>query len=388
MDDSLNLLPASFGDFRDRAEKRLPRFLFDYIDGGAGAEVTLRRNTADWEAVRLTQRVLHDATRLDTSVELFGETLAMPLVLAPVGMGGMTARRGEVQAKRAADAAEIPFCLSTVGVCSLEEVGAVSNRPAWFQLYMLKDRGVVKEILDRAWDQGVRTLAFTIDLALLGTRYRDVRNGMSGGIGPWGKLRSGMIDFALHPRWAFDVGLLGKPHGLGNLTYYVKGGGNTRDYQHWIGSQFDSSVTWKDIEWLRGVWKGNLVLKGILDVDDARQAIAVGADGMIVSNHGGRQLDGVASTAVMLPRIADAVGSETTLLVDGGIRTGQDLVRALALGAKAALIGRPWAMALAAGGQPALSRYLGLVRTDMRVAMALSGAASARAIDRSLILDA
>jgi len=388
MDDSLNLLPASFGDFRDRAEKRLPRFLFDYIDGGAGAEVTLRRNTADWEAVRLTQRVLHDATRLDTSVELFGETLAMPLVLAPVGMGGMTARRGEVQAKRAADAAEIPFCLSTVGVCSLEEVGAVSNRPAWFQLYMLKDRGVVKEILDRAWDQGVRTLAFTIDLALLGTRYRDVRNGMSGGIGPWGKLRSGMIDFALHPRWAFDVGLFGRPHGLGNLTYYVKGGGNTRDYQHWIGSQFDSSVTWKDIEWLRGVWKGNLVLKGILDVDDARQAIAVGADGMIVSNHGGRQLDGVASTAVMLPRIADAVGSETTLLVDGGIRSGQDLVRALALGAKAALIGRPWAMALAAGGQPALSRYLGLVRTDMRVAMALSGAASARAIDRSLILDA
>lgn len=385
---SLDLLPASFGDFRRKAAKRLPRFLFDYIDGGSGAEVTLRRNTADWEAVQLTQKVLHDATRLDCAVDLFGERLEMPLVLAPVGMGGMTARRGEVQAKWAADKAGIPFCLSTVGICSLEEVGSVSDRPAWFQLYMLKDRAVVKEILDNAWALGVRTLAFTIDLNVLGTRYRDIRNGMAGGLGLWGKLRSGPIDFALHPRWAFDVGLFGRPHGLGNLTAYVKGGSHTRDFQRWVGAQFDSSVTWKDIEWLRSVWKGNLLLKGILDIEDARQAVALGADGMVVSNHGGRQLDGVASTAVMLPRIADAVGSETVLLVDGGIRTGQDLVRALALGARAALIGRPWAMAMAAGGEAALSRYLDLVRTDMRVAMALSGVSTAGAIDRAIIFDA
>lgn len=387
MGQSLNLLPASFADFRREAEKRLPRFLFDYIDGGAGAEVTLRRNTADWEEVSLNQKVLVDASKMDCSVDLFGEKLAMPLILAPVGMGGMTARRGEVQAKRAADAAGIPFCLSTVGICTLEEVGAVSDRPAWFQLYMLKDRGIVQEILARAWDNGVRTLAFTIDLAVLGTRYRDIRNGMAGGLGPWGRFRSGALDYALHPRWAWDVGLKGAPHGFGNIAKYVKQSKNPRDYLHWTGTQFDSSVTWTDIEWLRGVWQGNLVLKGVLDVADARAAVAVGADGMIVSNHGGRQLDGAASTASMLPRIADAVGSETTLLVDGGIRCGQDLVKALALGARAALVGRPWVMALAAGGEAALTRMLGLYKQDMRTALGLTGIPNARDVGRAALLE-
>lgn len=386
MGTSLNLLPASFADFRREAEKRLPRFLFDYIDGGAGAEVTLRRNTADWEAVSLNQKVLVDASKMDCSVELFGENLAMPLILAPVGMGGMTARRGEVQAKRAADKAGIPFCLSTVGICTLEEVGAVSDRPAWFQLYMLKDRGIVQEILARAWDNGVRTLVFTIDLAVLGTRYRDIRNGMAGGLGPWGRFRSGALDYALHPRWAWDVGVKGAPHGFGNIAMYVKQSRNPRDYLHWTGTQFDSSVTWADIEWLRGVWQGNLLLKGVLDVADARAAVAVGADGMIVSNHGGRQLDGVSSTAAMLPRIADAVGSETTLLVDGGIRSGQDLVKALALGAKAALVGRPWVMALAAGGEAALTRMLGLYRQDMRTALGLTGIPNARDVGGGALL--
>ena len=388
MANSLNLLPASYADFRREAERRLPRFLFDYIDGGAGAEVTLRRNTADWEEVQLTQKVLCDASKMDCSVELFGESLAMPLVLAPVGMGGMTARRGEVQAKRAADKAGIPFCLTTVGVCSPEEVARVSEKPFWFQLYMLRDRGVVQDILARAWDQGVRTLAFTIDLAVLGTRYRDIRNGMTGGLGPWGKLRAGPIDYALHPRWVMDVGLRGRPHGLGTVAKYVpgSGSGNIANFMLWMAGQFDPSVTWKDIEWLRGIWKGNLVLKGILDVEDARQAVAIGADGMVVSNHGGRQLDGVASTATMLPRIADAVGGETTLLVDGGIRTGQDLVRALALGARAVLIGRPWALALGAGGEAALTRYLTLMKQDMKTALGLSGAINARDVGRGVLL--
>ena len=388
MGESLNLLPASYGDFRREAERRLPRFLFDYYDGGAGAEVTLRRNTADWESVQLTQKVLCDASKMDCSVELFGETLAMPLILAPLGMGGMSSRRGEVQAKRAADSAGIPCCLSTVGVCPMEEVAAVSDKPFWFQLYMLKDRGVVQDILSRAWDHGVRTLAFTIDLAVLGTRYRDIRNGMAGGLSPWGKLRAGPIDYALHPRWVLDVGLRGRPHGLGNVAKYVpgSGSGNVANFMLWMAGQFDPSVTWKDIEWLRTIWKGNLVLKGILDVEDARQAVAIGADGMIVSNHGGRQLDGVASTAAMLPRIADAVGDQTTLLVDGGIRTGQDLVRALALGARAALIGRPWAFALGAGGEPALTRYLGLVKQDMKTALGLSGAINARDVGRRVLL--
>lgn len=387
MGQSLNLLPASVDDFRRVAERRLPRFLFDYIDGGAGAEVTLRRNTADWEAVQLNQKVLVDASRMDTSVELFGQKLAMPLVLAPVGMGGMTARRGEVQAKRAADKAGIPFCLSTVGICPMEEVSQVSPTPFWFQLYMLKDRGVVQDILNRAAAHGVDTLVFTIDLAVLGTRYRDIRNGMAGGLGPWGRLRSGVIDYMLHPRWAVDVGLRGGPHGFGNIAPYVQQSKNPRDYLNWTGSQFDSSVTWADIEWLRQVWPGKLVLKGILDVADARDAVRVGADGLIVSNHGGRQLDGVASTAAMLPRIADAVGTETTLLVDGGIRSGQDLVRALALGAKAALVGRPWVMALAAGGEAALTRMLGLIKQDMRTALGLTGIPNARDVTRAALLE-
>lgn len=387
MGQSLNLLPASVDDFRRVAERRLPRFLFDYIDGGAGAEVTLRRNTADWEAVQLNQKVLVDASRMDTSVELFGQKLAMPLVLAPVGMGGMTARRGEVQAKRAADKAGIPFCLSTVGICPMEEVSQVSPTPFWFQLYMLKDRGVVQDILNRAAAHGVDTLVFTIDLAVLGTRYRDIRNGMAGGLGPWGRLRSGVIDYMLHPRWAVDVGLRGGPHGFGNIAPYVQQSKNPRDYLNWTGSQFDSSVTWADIEWLRKVWPGKLVLKGILDVADARDAVRVGADGLIVSNHGGRQLDGVASTAAMLPRIADAVGTETTLLVDGGIRSGQDLVRALALGAKAALVGRPWVMALAAGGEAALTRMLGLIKQDMRTALGLTGIPNARDVTRAALLE-
>ncbi len=387
MGDSLNLLPASFADFRRKAERRLPRFLFDYYDGGAGAEVTLRSNTADWEAIRLNQKVLVDVSNMDCGTELFGEKLAMPLVLAPIGMGGMSARRGEVQAKRAADKAGIPFCLSTVGICTMEELGAAGDKPFWFQLYMLKDRGIVQEILERAWASGVRTLAFTIDLAVLGTRYRDIRNGMARGLGPWGNFRSGALDYALHPDWAIDVGLKGGPHGFGNLSRYVKQSKNPRDYLHWTGSQFDASVTWKDIEWLRGVWQGNLVLKGILDVEDAKQAVAIGADGMIVSNHGGRQLDGAASTATMLPRIADAVGDQTTLLVDGGIRSGQDLVKALALGAKAALVGRPWVMALAAGGEPALTRMLGLYKQDMRTALGLTGAVNANDVARGVLLD-
>ena len=388
MGGTLNLLDVTYADFRRKAEGRLPRFLFDYIDGGSGAETTLARNTADWEAIKLTQKVLVDASRLDCSVDLFGERLALPLVLAPVGMGGMTARRGEVQAKRAADKAGVPFCLSTVGVCPMEELAQLSDTPFWFQLYMLKDRGVVQDILDRARAQGVDKLVFTIDLAVLGTRYRDFRNGMQGGLSPWGRLRSGPLDFALHPGWLWDVGIRGKPHGFGNLAKYVRQSKNPRDYLHWTGSQFDPSVTWSDIEWLRKVWPGTLILKGVLDTEDARQAVAIGSDGLIVSNHGGRQLDGAESTARMLPAIADAVGDRTTLLVDGGIRTGQDLVRALALGAKAALVGRPWVMAMAAGGEAALTRYLAMVKQDMRTALGLTGAINARDVGRGVLLDA
>ncbi len=377
---SLNLVPASFADYRRLAERRLPRALFDYADGGAVEEVTLRANVADFEALRLRQRVLRDVSNIDTSIDLFGEKLAMPLILAPVGMGGMYARRAEVQAKRAADAAGIPQCLSTLSICSLEEVSRVSGQPPWFQLYMLKDRDVVKAMLERAWDLGVRTLFFTVDLNVVGARYRDVRNGMTGGGGLWGKLRSGVIDYALHPRWLWQVGLSGRPHDFGNVTAYVP---NTslKDYRKWVGQQVDSSVTWKDIEWLRAVWQGTLVLKGILDPEDAKQGIAAGADGLVVSNHGARQLDGVRSTAAMLPRVADATGGAKPLLVDGGIRSGQDLVKALALGASAALIGRPWVFAVAAQGEVGLRRMLGQYRDDMRNALGLTGYPNAADVD-------
>ncbi len=386
MGGSLNLLPASFEDYRRLAEARLPRLLFDYIDGGATAEVTLRRNVSDWEAVKLSQKVLCDASQLDCSVELFGEKLAMPLILAPIGMGGMSARRGEVQAKRAADAVGISFCLSTVGICSMDEVAKVSNQPFWFSSTCLRIVASSKRFLIVRGSMAYALSPSPFDLAVLGTRYRDIRNGMAGGLGRWGKLRAGLIDYLFHPGWAFDVGVRGKPHVFGSISKYVHGSTRTDDYLKWVATQFDASVTWKDIEWLRTIWRGNLVLKGILDVSDARRAVGTGADGIIVSNHGGRQLDGVASTAVMLPRIADAVGGETTVLVDGGIRSGQDLVRALALGAKAALIGRPWVMALAAGGESALSRMLNMMKQDMRTALGLTGVPRARDVTHAILL--
>ena len=377
---ALNLVPASFADYRRLAERRLPRTLFDYADGGAVEEVTLRENVADFEALRLRQRVLRDVSQIDSSIELFGEKLAMPLILAPVGMGGMYARRAEVQAKRAADAAGIRQCLSTLSICSLDEVSRETGTPPWFQLYMLKDRGVVKAMLEHAWELGVRNLFFTVDLNVVGARYRDVRNGMSGGTGLWGKLRSGVIDYALHPRWLWQVGICGRPHDLGNFTAFVQNP-SMQGYRKWVEQQIDPSVTWKDIEWLRGEWHGTLVLKGILDPEDAKQGIATGADGLVVSNHGARQLDGVSSTAAMLPRVADATGGAKPLLVDGGIRSGQDLVKALALGASAALIGRPWLFALAAQGEAGVTWMLGQYRDDMRNALGLTGYANAADVD-------
>lgn len=383
---SLDLIPASVADYRALAERRLPRFLFDYVDGGAGSEATLRANSEDFAALRLRQKVLRGIKEIDLSVELFGEAMAMPLVLAPVGMGGMMARRSEVQAKRAADAMGLPFTLSTFGICPIEEVARVSDKPMWFQLYMMRDRGVVQEILDRAWENGVRTLLFTVDLPVVGTRYRDVRNGMTGGTSLWGKLRAGPIDYMLHPRWAWDVGLRGGPHSFGTVARYVPEASDPTGFRLWVDSQFDGTSDWKDIEWLRGIWRGNLVLKGILDPDDAQQAVAVGADGVVVSNHGGRQLDGVLSGAAMLPRIADALGGSLPLLVDGGIRCGQDLVKARALGASAAMIGRPWIYAVAAQGEAGLKRMLGMFKADMRTAMGLTGMTRASDVGRDVLL--
>lgn len=365
----IRLCPTTTEDYRALAERRLPRFLFDYVDGGAGIEATLAANVADWSKIRLKQRVLVDVSGIDTETELSGQRSALPLALAPVGMAGIMARRGEVQAAHAAARIGVPYTLSTVGICGLEEVAAAA--PFWFQLYMLRDRGLVSALLERAQGVGVNTLIFTVDLPMPGPRHRDSRNGLGvdGARPRWLKL----AQLAARPGWFFDIGWNGQPHSFGCLGDLVKEAHDFAAFRTFIETQFDPSVSWRDIEWLRARWPGRLLLKGILDAEDARAVLATGADGLIVSNHGGRQLDGVASTAAALPAIVDAVGTQTEVWVDGGIRSGIDVFRAVALGARGVLIGRPWVWALAGGGQAALEALLASWRREFQLAMALTG---------------
>ncbi|HEX8573816.1 MAG TPA: FMN-dependent L-lactate dehydrogenase LldD [Allosphingosinicella sp.] len=377
---------ASVIDYRALARARLPRFLFEYIDGGAYAEVTLRRNVADLEAVALRQHVLRDVSSIDLSTRLFGQELAMPVALGPIGLAGMNARRGERQAARAAGRAGIPFTLSTVSACSLAEVAAAADKPFWFQLYMMRDRGFMKALIAQAAEIGCPTLVFTVDMPVPGSRYRDYRSGLAGAAGLGGSLRrAGQA--LLRPRWAWDVGLRGRPHALGNVAPLLGPDRGLDDFFAWIRDNFDSGATWKDIDWIRSQWSGSIVIKGILEPDDARLAADCGADGIVVSNHGGRQLDGAISTARALPPIADAVGGRLAILADGGVRSGLDVVRMLALGADGVLLGRAWAYALGAGGEKAVVHMLELVHSEIHVAMALTGATSIAAIDRSLVHD-
>ncbi|WP_182655757.1 FMN-dependent L-lactate dehydrogenase LldD [Stenotrophomonas lacuserhaii] len=371
-------------DYRAAAQRRLPPFLFHYVDGGAYAEYTLRRNVEDLAGIALRQRVLRDMSELDLQTDLFGETLAMPVALAPVGLTGMFARRGEVQAARAAASRGIPFTLSTVSVCPIEEVAPAINRPMWFQLYVLRDRGFMRNALERAQAAGVTTLVFTVDMPVPGARYRDMHSGMSG---PNAALRrAGQV--LAHPRWAWDVGVRGRPHDLGNISAYRGDPTGLADYIGWLGSNFDPSISWKDLEWIREFWKGSMVIKGILDADDARDAVRFGADGIVVSNHGGRQLDGVLSTARALPAIADAVKGELKILADSGIRSGLDVVRMLALGADAVLLGRAFVYALATHGEAGVANLLDLVAREMRVAMTLTGARCIADISPELLVRA
>ena len=359
---------ASVGDYRALAKARLPHFLFEYLDGGSYDEVTLKRNIADLQAVALRQRVLRDVSAIDLSAELFGQRWSMPVGLGPVGLSGLYARRGEVQAANAAAAAGVPFALSTLSACSIGEVAKAA--PLWFQLYIVKDRGFVADMIARAKDAGCGALLLTVDLAVPGTRYRDYRSGLSGSL----KGRASRMRQVLsRPDWAWDVAVRGRPLTMGNLEPLLGAGAALSDLMGWVAGNFDASVTWKDVEWVREQWKGPLIIKGILDPDDAREAAASGADGIVVSNHGGRQLDGVSSTARALPRIAEAVGGKIAVLADGGVRSGLDVVRMLALGADFVLIGRAWAYALAARGEAGVTHVLKLIDAEMRVAMALTG---------------
>ena len=369
-------------DYRAAAQRKLPPFLFHYADGGAYAEYTLRHNVEDLASIALRQRVLKNMSELSLETRLFNETLSMPIALAPVGLTGMYARRGEVQAARAAAAKGIPFTMSTVSVCPIEEVAPAIDRPMWFQLYVLKDRGFMRNALERAKAAGVTTLVFTVDMPVPGARYRDAHSGMSGPNAPLRRMWQAMT----HPQWALDVGLLGKPHDLGNISKYRGSPTGLADYIGWLGANFDPSISWKDLEWIREFWDGPMVIKGILDPADARDAVKFGADGIVVSNHGGRQLDGVLSSARALPAIADAVKGDLKILADSGIRSGLDVVRMIALGADTVLIGRAFLYALATAGEAGVKNLLDLFEKEMRVAMVLTGAKSISEITRDSLV--
>lgn len=371
-DRPLNLAPASVMDYRELARKRLPRQLFDYIDGGAYAETTMRANLEDLGAIHLRQRILRDVSDIDLTAEVLGEKLSMPVILAPVGLIGMFARRGEVQGAKAAEQEGVRFCESTVSICPIEEVRAATTAPFWFQLYVMRDRGYAEDLMKRALDAGCTTLVLTVDLAVVGARYRDTRNGMLGHI-PATKRLVRIWDIVSHFGWVLDVPVKGKPLTFGNLEAAVPGGRSPADFKEWVDSQVDPSVTWDDLEWVRNHWPGKVVLKGILDAEDARLATKAGADAIVVSNHGGRQLDDVRSTTSALPAVVHAAGSELDVLVDGGVRSGLDVVKMLSLGAKACLLGRAWAYALAGDGQRGVAHALQIIRDEMRVAMALTG---------------
>lgn len=366
-----DVTPVSVDDFRRRAKRRLPRFLYDYLDGAANDERTAAANQNDFDGYELKQRVLRDVDDVDTRTTLLGRETSMPLALAPVGMAGMYARRGEAQGARAATRVGVPFTTSTVGICPVEEVAEAIRQPFWFQLYMLRDRALVEKMLDRAEAAGCDALLFTVDLAVAGLRLRDYRNGMLGGGLP-GRL-SYLAQLATSPLWAFDVGIKGQPHSFGNLSDVVADPNDLNAYKAFIDASFDPTVTWKDIEWVRERWKGKLVLKGILEEDDARAAADVGADGIVVSNHGGRQLDGVSSSIRKLRPIVEGVGDRLDVLLDGGVRSGIDVAKALALGADGVLIGRPWIYAIASRGEEGLVSLLELFRKEIAVAMALMG---------------
>jgi L-lactate dehydrogenase (cytochrome) len=377
------VIPVTSGDYRRLAAKRLPRFLFDYIDGGSGEERSMARNRTELQEIRLEQRVMRDVAQVRTKTELLGQPAAMPLLLAPLGLAGMFRRRGEAQAARAASRSGVPFATSTVGICPVEEVQAAAGGNAWFQLYMMRDRGVVDAMLQRAQQAGCRTLVFTVDLPVTGKRYRDDRKGMLGG---GMKARAAKaLQLASRPGWLWDVGVRGKPHEFGNLSGVVDNIRDLEAFKRFIDEQFDPSVTWKDIEIIRSKWPGKLLVKGVMNGEDANSAFDSGADGVVVSNHGGRQIDGVASTISRLPRVVDAAGKRGEIYLDSGVRNGADVIKAVALGARGVLIGRAWAYALAARGEKGVADLLSVIREEMAHSMALMGVNSVTELNAGLV---
>jgi L-lactate dehydrogenase (cytochrome) len=369
-------------DLRELARRKVPRAFFDYAEAGSYSQETLRANRADLQQIKLRQRVMVDVSSRDTSTTMLGETVSLPLGLGPVAMTGLEHGNGEILACRAAHAAGIPFTMSTLSICSIEDVAAAVDKPFWFQLYVMKDRGFVRSLVGRAAAAKCSALVLTVDLQVLGQRHADIKNGLS--VPPALKLKN-LINMATKPGWAFGV-LAGKRWTFGNLDGYVKGMEGVKSLAQWVGSQFDETLNWKDVEWIRSIWTGKLIIKGILDLEDAKLAAKTGATALVVSNHGGRQLDGATSSISMLPKVVDAVGHEIEVMFDGGIRTGQDVLRALALGARSCLIGRAYIFGLGAGGEAGVATAIDIIRNELDVSMALTGIKSIKEIGRHILV--
>jgi len=368
-------------DLRQSARRKVPRAFFDYAESGSYAQETLRANRADLERIKLRQRILVDVASRSTRSTLLGEPVSLPLALAPIGLCGMQHGNGEILACRAAQAAGIPFTLSTMSICSIEDVAEAVGKPFWFQLYVMKDRGFVRALIERAKAAKCSALVLTVDLQVLGQRHSDIKNGMT--VPPELRIKN-IIDIASKPAWALSV-LRGKRRTFGNLAGHIRGMENVGSLSHWIAGQFDPALSWRDVEWIASVWGGKLILKGILDVEDARIGVKTGAAALVVSNHGGRQLDGAPSSIAALPPIVEAVGPQIEVLFDGGIRSGQDIMRALALGARGCLCGRAYVYGLGAGGEAGVARAIEIVKNELDVTMALAGITRIADIGRSAI---
>jgi L-lactate dehydrogenase (cytochrome) len=364
-------------DLRELHKRRVPKAFFDYADRGSYAEQTLRANRDDLQDIKFRQRILVDVSKRDLSTTILGEPATLPLILAPVGLLGMQHGDGEIHACRAAQAAGIPFTQSTMSICSIEDIAANVDKPFWFQLYVMKDRGFIKALIERAISAKCSALVLTVDLQVIGQRHADIKNGMT--VPPEWSL-SKLVDFATKPAWVSGV-LRGKRRTFGNLAGHLKVSDDITSLSTWISSQFDTSLNWKDVDWIRSIWPGKLILKGILDVEDAEIAAKSGAQALVVSNHGGRQLDGAPSTIEVLPEIVDTVGSKMEIMFDGGIRSGQDVMRALALGAKSCMIGRAYAHGLGAGGAAGVTKAIDIIRNELSTTMGLCGVNSIAEID-------